>query len=93
MAATTSQVKGGIADITTIIRTEGQAFANAKARIQAASANLNAIGTQFADVIAQIDLYPHDGSAFEQLMKDERARLTAEFSALKGQIDTLIASF
>ena len=90
--ATTTEVKKSLDDIATIIVTERQAFANAKARIQAASANLNAITTQYAAVISTIDAYVPSG-AFETLAQDEKARLATEFTALKASIDTLIASF
>ena len=90
--ATTTEVKKSLDDIATIIVTERQAFANAKARIQAASGNLAAIPTQYAGVISTIDLYVPTG-AFETLAKDERAKLATEFAALKADIDTLIASF
>ena len=88
--ATMTQVKTGLDSIATTINTERQAFASAKARIQAASGNLALITTTFADVIATIDNYAPDG-AFETLAKDEKAKLTTEFVALKAAIDELIA--
>ena len=90
--ATTTEVKKALDDISTIIVTERQAFANSKARIQAASNNLQAITTQYAAVITEIDGYTPTG-AFETLAQDEKAKLAAEFTALKNQIDILIAQF
>ena len=90
--ATTTEVKKALDDISTIIVTERQAFANSKARIQTASANLNAITTQYAGVITEIDAYVPSG-AFETLAKDEKTKLAAEFTALKADIDALIAGF
>ena len=90
--ATTSQVKAALDDISQSIKTERQAFASAKARILAASSNLAAIPTVVSDVIATIDGYAPTG-AFETLAKDERAKLGTEFTALKSEIDALIASF
>ena len=90
--ATTSEVKAALDDIAQTIKTERQAFASAKARIQAGSGNLAAIPTVFADVIADIDGYTPTG-AFETLAKDEKGKLATEFTALKADIDTLIAGF
>ena len=90
--ATMTEVKRSLDDISQIIVTERQAFANSKARIQTASGNLASIPTQYAGVIATIDAYTPTG-AFETLAKDERTKLAAEFTALKTQIDTLVASF
>lgn len=87
--ATYTEVKRGLDDIAQIIKTERQAFANAKARIEAASGNLAAIPTQFADVISEIDGYTGADSA-EVLAQDEKAKLAAEFTALRTEIDGLI---
>jgi hypothetical protein len=89
--ATTTEVKKALDDIATIIVTERQAYANAKARIQAASANLNAITTQYAGVITEIDGYTPTG-AFETLAQDEKAKLAAEFAALRSTINGLIGT-
>lgn len=90
--ATYTEVKRSLDDIAQIINTERQAFANSKARIQAASANLAAIPTQYADVIATIDAYS-GATAAEALSKDERSKLAAEFTALKSDIDSLVGQF
>jgi len=90
--ATTSEVKAGLDDIAHTIKTERQAFASSKARIQNASGNLAAIPTVFADVIATINAYTPTGE-FEALSKDEKAALQVEFVALKAVVDALIADF
>jgi len=90
--ATTSEVKAALDDISQSIKTERQAFASAKARIQTASGNLGLIPTTFAGVIAEIDGYVPTG-AFETLAKDEKARLATEFVALKAEIDATIGGF
>ena len=90
--ATTSEVKAAMNDIATIINTERQAFASAKARIQTCSGNLGLIPTTFADAIAEIDGYTPTG-AFETLAQDEKAKLATEFIALRAEIDGLIAEF
>jgi uncharacterized protein involved in exopolysaccharide biosynthesis len=90
--ATYTEVKRSLDDIAQIINTERQSFASAKARIQTGSANLNAITTQYADVITTIDAYTGTDAA-ETLAQAEKAKLAAEFTELKGEIDALIASF
>ena len=90
--ATTSEVKAGLDDIAQTIKTERQAFASAKARIQTASGNLGLIPTTFADVIATINAYTPTG-AFETLSQDEKAKLQTEFVALKAELDALIGHF
>ena len=90
--ATYTQVKRALDDIAQIINTERQAFANAKARIQAASGTLGGVPAQYSDVLATIDGYTGSDVA-ETLAQAEKAKLTTEFVALKSDIDALIASF
>lgn len=80
--ATSSQVKAGLDDIATIIRTERQAILKCVARIIAAKNALNNLPTQYADVIATIDGYTPTG-AFESLAKSEKDTLAAEFVSLR----------
>ena len=89
--ATTSEVKAGMDDISTSIRNCRQMYAQAKSRIQAAHNELNAIPTTFADVLATIDGYV-GSDAFEALSKDEKAKLTTEFLAVRTTIAALIAT-
>ncbi len=89
--ATSSEVKAALDDIAHSIRTERQAMASAKARIQAAQNNLNAIPTVFSDALATIDGYTPKGD-FESLSKDELAKMTAEFLALVAQASTAVTS-
>ena len=81
--ATISEVKAGLDDIATTIRTERRALVNAKVRIATAQNNLAAIPTIFADVIAEIDGYTPTGE-FEALTQDEKAKLQTEFVALRN---------
>ena len=90
--ATYTEVKRSLDDIAQIINTERQSFASAKARIQTGSANLNSIPTQYADVITTIDAYVGSDAA-EALAKAEKTKLAAEFTALKADIDAIIAGF
>jgi hypothetical protein len=81
--ATTSQVKSGLDDISAVIRNGRQAAAQVKARITALEAELGAVPTTFADLLATVNAYtPSD--AFETLSKAELAKLTTEFVALKA---------
>lgn len=90
--ATYTEVKRSLDDIAQIINTERQAFASSKARMQASSANLTNILTQYEDVLSTIDAYTGTDAA-EALAQDEKVKLAAEFTALKDDIDALIASF
>ena len=85
--ATPSEVKAGLDDIAATIRTERQALKNCAARVSVALANLNAIPTTFAALIAEIDGYTPTG-AFETLAQDEKAKLQTEFTSLKNKAQT-----
>jgi predicted nucleic acid-binding Zn-ribbon protein len=89
--ATASEVKAGLDDIATSIRNSRQALAQSKARIQSARNELANIPTTFADIIAEIDGYS-GADAFEQLAQAEKAKLAAEFTALRDEMDALINS-
>jgi flagellin-like hook-associated protein FlgL len=89
--ATYSEVKQGLDEISAQIRAVQTRYNSAKSNIEAGSAALGAIPTKYADVIATIDGYTPTG-AFETLSKDEKAKLQAEFQALKSTIDALIAT-
>lgn len=89
--ATTSEVKAGLDDISRSIRDSRQAYARAKASIEAARNQLSAIPTTFSDVIQTIDAYA-GADPFEALAQDEKAKLAAEFSALQTEMDALINS-
>jgi len=90
--ATTSEVKAGLDDISQMIRTARQAFAQSKARIQASRNDLANIPTTFSDVLATIDGYA-GSDTFETLTQDEKAKLSTEFVALRNEMDALITSF
>lgn len=81
--ATSSEVKAALDDISQSIRTERQALKNAKARIATAQNNLNAIPTIFSDALTTIGDFTPTGD-FESLAKDELAKMTSEFLALKA---------
>ena len=77
-----STVKAGLDDIAQSIRTEKQAMTNAKARISTGRNNLIALATVHAEIITEIQTYVGT-DAFEALSKDELAKLTTEFIALR----------
>ena len=85
--ATEEQVQAGLLDISTEIRTERQALVTSKARIATAEANLNAIPTKYADIIATIDAYTPTGPV-ETERQDLKARLASTFTALKAKATT-----
>ena len=87
--ATASEVKAGLDDISRSIRDSRNAYAKAKATIQAARNQLVAIPTTFADVLEEIDGYGTE-DAFEAVTRAEKAKLAAEFVALQGEMDALI---
>jgi len=90
--AEVSDVKNELIEISKTIDDVGEAFSAEKTRIEALSAQLGALPTVHADVLAEIDLYTPTGP-FETLAQDEKAKLTTEFVALKAAIDAVIAEF
>jgi uncharacterized protein with von Willebrand factor type A (vWA) domain len=90
--ATSSEVKAGLDDIATVIRTQHQVIRKMKYDAAAASSQLDDVPVSFADVINTINGYAADTQdAFEQVSKAELAKLTDEFLALKAQADTVAA--
>lgn len=79
--ATSSQVKSGLDAVTEIIKEAHATIAKAQSNTALAVADLNAIPTEYADVLATINGYGTT-DAFEALSKAELAKLTTEFSAL-----------
>ena len=90
--ATASEIKAGLDDIASRIRDARAVMMKVKSNAQGASDSLNAILTDFADVIATIDAIPANTTDnFERLVKAEKAKLATEFTALKGKADTVAA--
>jgi predicted transcriptional regulator len=84
MASTTSQIKAGLNEIATRIAQERSRLAQAKNSITAAEVALSGMPAQYGTLIADIDALT--GTApFVLLSKDEKAKLVAEFQALKSQ--------
>lgn len=81
--ATTSEVISGLDDIAQAIRTERRALQAAVARVTASVNALNAIPTTFSAVVSTINGFTPTG-AFETGSKDQLAKLTTEFTALKA---------
>lgn len=88
--ATTSQVKAGLDDIAQSIRANRDLMKQAKDRGATASTSLAGLPATFADVIATINGYAPTG-AFETNAKDELAKMTTEFQALKATADAVAA--
>ena len=89
--ATTSEVKSGLNRIAELIEGQRAVVAKAKSNAQTASEALAAIPADYADVIATIDAFV-GGNAFEDLSKDEKAKLATEFTALKAEADAIVAA-
>lgn len=88
--ATTSEVKTGLDLVAERIAAQRAVVNKAKSNAQQASDALAAIPTDFADLIATIDAYT-GADEFETLAQAEKARLQAEFTALKNEADTIAA--
>ena len=89
--ATTSQVKSGLDAITEIIKEAHAVIAKAQSNTEGAVASLNAIPTEYADVLATINNYGTE-NVFEALSKAELAKLTTEFVSLVNAGNTIIAT-
>lgn len=85
--ATTSEVKAGLDAIAAMIAGSTQKLNQAKAALLVARNQLAAIPTQYADVINTIDAFAPTG-AFQEVAKDEKGKLAAEFVALKATLET-----
>jgi hypothetical protein len=85
--ATASEVKAGLDDISTIIRTARQKAQQCKAIYAQQAAILVALPTTYADLISTIDGYTPDND-FEALAKAEKAVLQTEFLALRTKLQT-----
>ena len=82
-----SGVKRALDDIAATIDDSRKRRAQAKAHLLASRNQLVSIPTTFSDVISTIDAYTPTG-AFETLAKDEKAKLQAEFAALRSALET-----
>jgi lysophospholipase L1-like esterase len=90
--ATPSQVKAGLDEIAELIRGQRAVMEKVKSNAAGASAELAAIPTEYADVIATIDAYAANSTDyFERLAKAEKAKMAAEFTALKADADAVVA--
>lgn len=87
--STTSEVKAGLDAIAANIAGSNQAFDRAKANLLAARNQLAALPAAHSAVISTINGYTPTG-AFETLSKDEMAKLTTEFQALKAALESAL---
>lgn len=94
--ATPSQVDTGLDAIAAAIAQATQLQEAAKQSMLRARSLLAQLPTEHADVISTINGYSPTG-AFETLAKDKKAKLQAEFVALKteleGYLDSLSVSY
>ena len=89
--STVSEVKAGLDAISQTISNKRRDAENAKAALAQISTELDALATEYSEVIAQIGLYTPTG-ALETLAVDELAKMTAEFVALKAEVDAAVAA-
>lgn len=88
--ATPSQVDRALDDIARILSDQRAVMVKVKSNASGASGALDAIPTDFADVITTINGYGIN-DAFEAAAKARFAKFTAEFLALKGDADAVAA--
>lgn len=84
-----STVKSSLDNIAQEIRTERQAVVTSVARINTSLGNINAIPTKYASDISEIQAYVGT-DPFEALSKDELAKMTTEFTALKSAVTSAV---
>ena len=89
--ATTSEVNVGIDEISSSISANRRKFENAKNNIIAASSALGGLPAQYSDVRTTVQGYG-DTDDYEMFKKAELAKLEAEFTALKSDIDAAITA-
>lgn len=84
--ATTSEIETGLDAISAIISDQRQVVKKAVANAGLASASLNAITTDYADLIATVQAFGTT-NAYEAATKAKFTKLSSEFTALKGVAD------
>ena len=89
--ATTSEVKTGLDAIAGIISEQRSVLLKVKSNAALASASLDALATDYADVVATIQAYG-TANAFDALTKAEFAKLVTEYTALKAVADQVAAA-
>jgi len=91
--ATASQIKTGLDEISARIREARAVMEKVKSNAGLASVDLAAIPADYADVLATIDAFAAGSTNyFERMAKDEKAKLAAEFTALKAVADQVAAA-
>ena len=87
---TTSEVKSSLDSVAETIQEHRSIVKKAISNAALSSAALSALATIHAGMISTVQAYTGVDS-FETLAKDELARLTAEFQALKADADAVAA--
>ncbi|MBZ9926791.1 hypothetical protein [Mesorhizobium sp. BR1-1-4] len=88
--ATTSEIEVGMAAISQRLSDQRQVMLKVKASAGTASTALAAIPNDFADVIATVTAFG-TSNAYEAAVKAQLAKMTTEFTALKGKADAVAA--
>ncbi|MBZ9693928.1 hypothetical protein [Mesorhizobium sp. CO1-1-9] len=88
--ATTSEIEVGMAAISQRLSDQRQVMLKVKASAGTASTALAAIPNDFADVIATVTAFG-TSNPYEATVKAQLAKMTTEFTALKGKADAVAA--
>ena len=88
---TTSQVKSGLDALSNLIQSHQDAKESLKTALTSLESQLNAIPTDSGPLITEIGTFTPTGE-FEGVAKDELAKLTTEFIALKASVTAAIAA-
>ena len=79
-----SSVKSNLDEVARVIVASRRILGTAKENIAKEETKLNSIGSTYSEMINEINGYVGD-DAFEAVCKDELAKLTTEFQALKDE--------
>ncbi len=90
MAATSSKITLSLIGMAGDIDNARKCMENAKKVFSIQTASLNALVAKYKEAVDTIQAYP-DGALWEDLQKDDLARKTAEFIALRADAQLAIA--
>lgn len=89
--ATYSEVKHGLDAVAGVISDQRAVMVKVKSNAALASSALDALATDYADVVATINAYGTTNAA-EAAAKAELAKMVAEYQALKAVADQVAAA-
>jgi hypothetical protein len=89
--ATSTEVNVGLYNLSLNITNIRQSLQRAKEQMTKAVNNINALSTNYNDIITTINGYTPTG-AFEQVTQDELGKITTEYQALKADAEAAVAA-